>query len=38
MNPHVLVKSTQPNLLDATSGWQHVLKPVFKASGSLLSW
>jgi hypothetical protein len=38
MNPHVLVKSTQPNLLDATSGWQRVLNPVFKASGSLLSW
>ena len=38
MNPHVLVKASQPNLLDADSGYSHVLGPVFKASGSLLTW
>ena len=38
MNPHVLVKNSQPNLLDPVTGWQRVLDPVFKASGSLLPW
>ena len=38
MNPHVNVKFTQPSLLDAVSGWDRILNPVFKASGKLLSW
>ena len=38
MNPHVLVLAVQPNLLDPGTGGKRVLAPVFKASGSLLSW
>jgi hypothetical protein len=38
MNPHILVKAVQPNLLDLAGDGQRVLKPVFLASGRLLSW
>ena len=38
MHPHVAVKAVQPNLLDAQSGYDRVLAPVYKASGSLLTW
>jgi hypothetical protein len=38
MNPHVLVRAVQPNLLDIAGDGQRVLKPVFKASGKLLPW
>jgi poly-gamma-glutamate synthesis protein (capsule biosynthesis protein) len=38
MNPHILVRAVQPNLLDLAGDGQRVLKPVFKASGHLLTW
>jgi poly-gamma-glutamate synthesis protein (capsule biosynthesis protein) len=38
MNPHILVRAVQPNLLDLAGDGQRVLKPVFKASGKLLPW
>jgi poly-gamma-glutamate synthesis protein (capsule biosynthesis protein) len=38
MNPHILVRAVQPNLLDLTGDGQRVLAPVFKASGHLLTW
>jgi capsule synthesis protein PGA_cap len=38
MNPHILVRAVQPNLLDIAGDGQRVLAPVFKASGKLLSW
>ena len=38
MNPHVLIRAVQPNLLDLAGDGQRVLKPVFKASGRLLTW
>ena len=38
MNPHILIRAVQPNLLDLAGDGQRVLKPVFKASGRLLSW
>jgi poly-gamma-glutamate synthesis protein (capsule biosynthesis protein) len=38
MNPHILVRAVQPNLLDLAGDGQRVLKPVFKASGALLAW
>jgi poly-gamma-glutamate capsule biosynthesis protein CapA/YwtB (metallophosphatase superfamily) len=38
MNPHILVKAVQPNLLDVAKDGQRVLGPVYKASGKLLPW
>jgi poly-gamma-glutamate capsule biosynthesis protein CapA/YwtB (metallophosphatase superfamily) len=38
MNPHILIRAVQPNLLDIAGDGQRVLKPVFKASGKLLPW
>jgi poly-gamma-glutamate synthesis protein (capsule biosynthesis protein) len=38
MNPHILVNAVQPNLLDIAGDGQRVLKPVFQASGHLLTW
>ena len=38
MNPHILVRAVQPNLLDIAGDGQRVLAPVFKASGKLLPW
>jgi poly-gamma-glutamate capsule biosynthesis protein CapA/YwtB (metallophosphatase superfamily) len=38
MNPHILIRAVQPNLLDLAGDGQRVLKPVFKASGRLLTW
>jgi len=38
MNPHILIRAVQPNLLDLAGDGQRVLKPVFKASGRLLPW
>jgi poly-gamma-glutamate synthesis protein (capsule biosynthesis protein) len=38
MNPHILIKAVQPNLLDLAGDGQRVLKPVFDASGKLLPW
>jgi poly-gamma-glutamate capsule biosynthesis protein CapA/YwtB (metallophosphatase superfamily) len=38
MNPHILIRAVQPNLLDIAGDGQRVLKPVFKASGRLLPW
>jgi len=38
MNPHILVRAVQPNLLDLAGDGQRVLAPVFKASGRLLTW
>lgn len=38
MNPHILVRAVQPNLLDLAGDGQRVLAPVFKASGKLLPW
>jgi len=38
MNPHILVRAVQPNLLDIAGDGQRVLAPVFKASGKLLAW
>ena len=38
MNPHILVRAVQPNLLDIAGDGQRVLGPVFKASGKLLPW
>lgn len=38
MNPHILIRAVQPNLLDIAGDGQRVLKPVFKASGNLLTW
>jgi poly-gamma-glutamate capsule biosynthesis protein CapA/YwtB (metallophosphatase superfamily) len=38
MNPHILIRAVQPNLLDMAGDGQRVLAPVFKASGKLLTW
>jgi hypothetical protein len=38
MNPHILIRAVQPNLLDIAGDGQRVLKPVFTASGKLLPW
>ncbi|MEA2611916.1 MAG: hypothetical protein QOG32_1642, partial [Chloroflexota bacterium] len=38
MNPHILIRAVQPNLLDIAGDGQRVLAPVFKASGRLLPW
>ena len=38
MNPHILIRAVQPNLLDLAGDGQRVLAPVFKASGRLLTW
>jgi Bacterial capsule synthesis protein PGA_cap len=38
MNPHILIRAVQPNLLDIAGDGQRVLAPVFKASGKLLPW
>jgi poly-gamma-glutamate synthesis protein (capsule biosynthesis protein) len=38
MDPHVLVDSVQPNLLNPEGDGQRVLAPVFRASGRLLPW
>ncbi|HET9615114.1 MAG TPA: CapA family protein [Candidatus Limnocylindrales bacterium] len=38
MNPHILVRAVQPNLLDIAGDGQRVLGPVFRASGHLLPW
>jgi poly-gamma-glutamate capsule biosynthesis protein CapA/YwtB (metallophosphatase superfamily) len=38
MNPHILIRAVQPNLLDIAGDGQRVLGPVFKASGNLLTW
>ena len=38
MNPHILIRAVQPNLLDIAGDGQRVLRPVFKASGKLLTW
>ena len=38
MNPHILIRAVQPNLLDIAGDGQRVLKPVFSASGKLLPW
>ena len=38
MNPHILIRAVQPNLMALDGDGQRVLKPVFKASGRLLPW
>lgn len=38
MNPHILIKAVQPNLLDPAGDGQRVLGPIYKASGQLLPW
>ena len=38
MNPHILIRAVQPNLLAIAGDGQRVLAPVFKASGKLLPW
>jgi poly-gamma-glutamate capsule biosynthesis protein CapA/YwtB (metallophosphatase superfamily) len=38
MNPHILIRAVQPNLMDLAGDGQRVLTPVFKASGHLLTW
>jgi len=38
MNPHILIRAVQPNLMALDGDGQRVLKPVFKASGKLLPW
>ncbi len=37
MNPHILVRAVQPNLLDIAGDGQRVLGPIYKAS-RLLPW
>ena len=38
MNPHILIRAVQPNLLDIAGDGQRVLGPIYKASGALLPW
>ncbi len=38
MNPHILVKAVQPNLLSIAGDGQRVLGPIYKASTKLLPW
>jgi poly-gamma-glutamate capsule biosynthesis protein CapA/YwtB (metallophosphatase superfamily) len=38
MNPHILIDSIQPNLLDLAGDGQRVLQPIYRASAKLLPW
>ncbi len=38
MNPHILIRAVQPNLLDIAGDGQRVLGPIYKAAMALLPW
>jgi len=38
MNPHILIRAVQPNLMAIEGDGQRVLKPIYAASRSLLPW
>jgi poly-gamma-glutamate capsule biosynthesis protein CapA/YwtB (metallophosphatase superfamily) len=38
MNPHILIRAVQPNLLPIAGDGQRVLRPIYEASKAILPW